>query len=247
MTQTALAVRHVAFEDLGLIEPVLNRLGYDVLYLDAGVHEISAETAAEADLLVVLGGPIGAADAGRYPFLTAEVDAIRERVRRGGRTLGICLGAQLLARALGAGVKAAGHSEIGYTPLTLTDEGLRSPLRHLADVPVLHWHQERFDIPAGAVRLASTPACPNQAFAVGPHVLGLQFHLEADPRALERWLIGHAQSLTTLGLHPQPLRDAAAGAGPALAAAATRVLTEWLLPAPGPAAEVTGAVEYSAW
>lgn len=225
---TVLAVRHLAFEDLGLVEPLLTDQGHRVRYLDAGIDPIDARTLLDPDLVVVLGGPIGANDEDRYPFLADELAGLRARLEVRRPTLGVCLGAQLMARVLGASVAPSGHTEIGYAPLTLTAEAERTPLRHLAGVPVLHWHHDVFTLPAGAVPLASTAHCPHQAFAIGPEVLGLQFHLETPPAALERWLIGHADALTTAGIDARDLRRQAGEAGPALAAAAHAVLTEWL-------------------
>ena len=179
-------------------------------------------------LVVILGGPIGVNDGDRYPFLTAELEAVTARVQARRPTLGICLGSQLIARALGARVEATGRTEIGYAPLTLTPQAEASPLRHLHDVPVLHWHGDQFDIPADAVKLAATPDFPNQAFAVGPDILGLQFHLETHHRDIERWLIGHAEALAAAGIHPEPLRRCAADVGPALFDAAVQVFADWL-------------------
>lgn len=221
---TILAVRHLAFEDLGLLAPLLHERGHTVRYLDAGVDPITPARLHDADLVVVLGGPIGANDEDRYPFLTGELRALEARLRARLPTLGICLGAQLMARAMGAAVKPSGHTEIGYAPLLLTPEAAATPLRHLDGVPVLHWHNDRFEIPAGAVRLASTPACPNQAFAAGHEILGLQFHLETPRTDLERWLIGHAEALAAAGIHPQTLRDQAADIG----TTARELLGEWL-------------------
>lgn len=227
MTLTAAAIRHVAFEDLGLLEPLLREHGYDVVTVDAGIEDTVAPITT-SDLVVVLGGPVGANDADRYPFLADELSALRDRVAADRPTLGICLGAQLLARTLGADVGASGHTEIGYAPITLTPHGLRSPLRHLAGTPVLHWHGDRFAIPAGAQRLAGTEKCDNQAFALGPNLLGLQFHLEVPPEAIERWLIGYVDSLSALGIEPAELRRAAAAAGADLTRAARAVIAEWL-------------------
>lgn len=226
--KNAVAIRHLMFEDLGIIGPLLTDRGYSPRYLDAGIDAIDTDTLADADLVVILGGPIGANDSDRYPFLTAELKAVTARVQDGRPTLGVCLGAQLIARALGADVKATGRTEIGYAPLTLTAQAQDSPLRHLHDVPVLHWHGDQFDIPAGAVRLAATPTFPNQAFAAGPNILGLQFHLETHHRDIERWLIGHAEALVAADIHPESIRHCAADFGPALFDAAVRVFADWL-------------------
>lgn len=227
MARTATAVRHVAFEDLGLLAPVLRAHGYTVRTVDAGIDDVT-EPITTSDLVVVLGGPIGANDADRFPFLADELAALRTRVDADRPTLGICLGAQLLARALDADVAPSGQTEIGYAPLTLTAAGERSPLRHLADTPVLHWHGDRFAIPEGADRLASSARCDNQAFAVGRNLLGLQFHLEVPPEGVERWLIGYTDSLAAAGIEPDELRCDAATAGPGLTCAAHAVTAEWL-------------------
>jgi GMP synthase (glutamine-hydrolysing) len=228
MTRDALAIRHVPFEDLGLLEPLLSARGYRTSYLDAPVEPVTPEAALEPDLLVVLGGPVGVYETEAYPFLGAEREAVAARVRAGRPTLGVCLGAQLVAAALGADVVATGRKEIGYAPLTLTAEGRDSALAPLDGVRVLHWHGDQFAIPEGAVRLAETPGFPNQAFAIGSHVLGLQFHLEADHTQIERWLVGHAHELASAGIDPAGIRSDAAAYGPALAEAARRTFDRWL-------------------
>lgn len=228
MTRDVLAIRHVPFEDLGLLEPVLSERGYRSSYLDATVEPITPEAALRPELLVVLGGPIGVYETGAYPFLRGEREAIAARVRAGRPTLGVCLGAQLVAAALGADVVATGRTEIGYAPLTLTSQGRDSVLAPLDGVRVLHWHGDQFAIPEGAVRLAETPGFPNQAFRLGTGVLGLQFHLEADHTQIERWLVGHAHELASAGIDPNRIRADAAAHGPALAAAAREVFERWL-------------------
>ncbi|MGE8612145.1 MAG: glutamine amidotransferase [Achromobacter veterisilvae] len=228
MSRLALAVRHVPFEDLGILAPALAERGYTVQYLEAGVDAIDAAALADADLAVILGGPVGVYETGRYPFLKAELRAIGERLRRDRPTLGICLGAQLMAAALGAEVAPAGRVEIGYAPLTLTADGLASPLRAVQSVPVLHWHGDQFGIPAGARRLAETPGFPNQAFSLGPKILGLQFHLEADASRIEQWLIGHACELSRHGIDPAAIRRDAERHGPSLARSAGLAIGIWL-------------------
>lgn len=225
--RTAVAVRHVPFEDLGILAPLLAERGYEITLLDAGIDELDAHTVSGADLLIVLGGPIGVYDDDRYPFLRSSKAAVAARLDSGGATLGVCLGAQLLAESLGAAVRPTGAVEIGFGPLTLTPEGRESVLAPLDGEPVLHWHGDEFAIPAGAQSLAHTPGVPHQAFAVG-RTLGLQFHLEADHRAIERWLIGHAHELNHHGIDPRGIREQARTLGPRLETLATRVLTDWL-------------------
>lgn len=225
---TAIAVRHVPFEDLGIFGPLLEGRGYRVSYLDAGIDPLGPEALLSADLVVVLGGPIGVYETESYPFLVDEKRAIAARLEAGGPTLGVCLGAQLIADVLGADVTPTGRKEIGYAPLTLTDAGRASALAPLDGLPVLHWHGDQFAIPDGAARLAETPGFPNQAFALADRVLGLQFHLEADPAQLERWLIGHAHELAVAGIDPRQIRADAATHGAALVDAATRVFEAWL-------------------
>lgn len=226
--KTAIAIRHLHFEDLGSLEPLLVARGYAVRYLDVTTEDWCAADAVAADLLVVLGGPIGAFDDALYPCLADELAVIAERLRYQRPLLGICLGAQLIARALGAGVSSMGFKEIGFAPLKLALAGGSSPLAALGDVPVLHWHGDRFEIPAGATRLAGTSVCDNQVFCVGRHVLALQCHLEADPRHIERWLVGHACELAQTGTDPRALRAEAQALRSDVPRAAKAVFASWL-------------------
>jgi GMP synthase (glutamine-hydrolysing) len=223
-----LAIRHVAFEDLGLLAGLLAERGFSVRYREAGIGAMSPELLVRPELVVILGGPIGVYENDLYPFLDAELAAIRARLDAGKPTLGICLGAQLMAKALGAAVAPGPQKEIGWAPLTLTDEGRASLLAAFETTPVLHWHGDNFELPAGAVRLASTPACPNQAFAIGNKVLGLQFHIEVDPARIEQWLIGHTVELGKAGIDPRALRREAATLGRATAEKGRAALARWL-------------------
>jgi len=227
--KSAIVIRHVHFEDLGAFAAVLDHGGYRIRYLDVGQDPVSADDAAAADLLVVLGGPIGAYEDDHYPFLVDELTAIGRRLAAGRPILGVCLGAQLIARALGARVYPGPAKEIGWAPLQLSAAGRRGPLASLEAVPVLHWHGDTFDLPAGAVRLASTPVTPNQAFSFGDRVLALQFHPEADGAGFERWLIGHAGEIaSTPGITVGGLRDQAALCAARAGAAGRLCLAAWL-------------------
>ena len=225
---SVLAIRHLGFEHLGVWHGALERRGFEIAYCDPARADLRSIDAAEPDLLVVLGAPIGAFDDEHYPFLTDEVALIERRLASGRPLLGICLGAQLMARALGAGVVPMAEKEIGFGPLTLTDAGAASPLQHLEGWPVLHWHGDQFAVPEGATLLGATEQCPHQAFAVGSRTLGLQCHLEADAAEIEAWLVGHCAELLASGRDPRAIRADAARFGPTLAVRADQVLDHWI-------------------
>ena len=124
----AVAIRHVAYEDLGAFGPAIERAGYDLRYCDMGVDALADVDPISTDLLVVLGGPIGAYDDAVYPFVRDEIALLEARIAANRPTLGICLGAQLMARAMGARVYPGPAKEIGFVPLILTDAGQASPL-----------------------------------------------------------------------------------------------------------------------
>src|SRR5262249_11551817 len=151
------------------------------------------------------------------------------RLAAGRPTFGICLGAQFIARALGAAVAPAGTKEIGFSRLSLTPAGEASPLRHLRGVAVLHWHGDAFAMPDGADRLAATPVCPTQACSKGANIMGVQFHPEADAgRGFERWLIGHAAELSAAKIDPRALRADAEQFHARLREAGQAMFAEWL-------------------
>src|SRR6202167_3414078 len=234
--KTCLAVRHVAFEDLGLLAALLAARGYGVRWLEAGVDPIPAAALVEPDLVVVLGGPIGVYEADTYPFIAAEIAAIAARLTSNKPMLGICLGAQMMAAALGARVAPGPVKEIGWAPLTLTAAGKTSVLAPLGTSPVLHWHGDNCELPAGCEGLASTPHCPVQAFARLPSQLALQFHLETEPARFESWLIGHTVELGKAGIDPRELRTQGRTLGPATRERGEKVFSTWLDRAIGAAA-----------
>jgi len=140
------------------------------------------------DALILMGGPMGIYDEKDYPWLAKEKAHIKAAIEAGKSVLGICLGAQLIASVLDARVAPMETKEIGWFPVATTDEGVDHPilggLNHT--MTVLHWHGDRFEIPSGAIRLVSSPACDNQAFLYQKRVLGLQFHLEMDEPAIRQ-------------------------------------------------------------
>lgn len=228
----AVVIRHVAFETLGSFAAPLAEAGYEIVHVEAGCDDPVEAGAAEADLLVVLGGPIGVYQSGDYPFLLGEIEVVRQRLVRDAPTLGICLGCQIMAAALGAKVfPGAAGAEIGWGPITLTEAGGNSPLRELIDPEpvVLHWHGDTFDLPPQATLLASTARYPHQAFSVGRNGLALQFHPEVERVGLESWFIGHAAEIAHVpDLNVPDLRAETSRYAPGLRQRGQRMARRWL-------------------
>ena len=223
---------HVPFEDLGSLQPELEHRGVAIKTIDAPTAAFPLARTADCDLLVVLGGPVGAYEADDYPFLNAELDCLRQRLADSRPTLGICLGAQLIAAALGGRVYPGTRGpEIGWLPIQPAAgdpaPAWIAPLL-TPDLRLLHWHGDTFDLPHGATRLASTNLYENQAFAVGDFALALQFHPEVTARGLERWYVGHTCELRQKGISIPGLREDADQYGPPLEQAAAQFWKLWL-------------------
>ncbi|WP_111891414.1 glutamine amidotransferase [Acinetobacter sp. MB5] len=226
LPKTVYAIQHLAFEDLGALEDVFYRYGYRVRYFDAGVDDLT--TALNYDgLVVILGGPIGVYEQDDYPFLIDEIAGLKQRLAANKPTLGICLGAQLIAHALGASVYAGPAKEIGWSSLTLS-QAVDNPLATLGDTAVLHWHGDTFDLPAQAELLASSALYPNQAFKIGDNILALQFHIEVAEEDLEKWLIGHTCELRKANINIPLLREDNQNYAPALMSKSAEVLKHYV-------------------
>jgi GMP synthase (glutamine-hydrolysing) len=185
-----LVFQHSAREPLGVFDPMLRRAGFRIRYVNFSRQPGQRPDVSRYNGLIVLGGPMNVDEMERHPHLTTEIAILKEALALGIPILGICLGAQLLAAALGANVRPNSVREIGWYRLHPTAAAGGDPLcRHLDGTQhVFQWHAYTFDLPQGAVHLASTPTCPNQAFRFGDRAYGLQFHLEADERLIRRWL-----------------------------------------------------------
>jgi len=229
---SAVVLQHVAFEDLGSLRRRLEDRGFAIDFADAATATFPLPQAQTCDLLVVLGGPIGVYELDAYPFLTAEIDCIRMRLEARKPTLGICLGAQLIAAATGARVYPGTRgAEIGWAPIRHC--GSNEPPSWFAPllqpgINVLHWHGDTYDLPLGATRLASSDLYDNQAFTLGEFALALQFHPEVTALGLERWYVGHAYELTQRNISIPELRAATKKYAPALSSATQLFWNQWL-------------------
>jgi GMP synthase-like glutamine amidotransferase len=176
-------LQHVPFEGLGSIEAWLGarpaRVEYTRFYRSPVLPDLRA-----VDLVIAMGGPMSVNDEREHPWLKPEKAFLKEAVGRGLPVLGVCLGAQMIASALGARVCANACKEIGWFPVRAvsTDADV---FRFPPQVTVFHWHGETFDLPPGAIHLASSAGCQNQAFQIGRNVIGLQFHLETTPESAD--------------------------------------------------------------
>jgi GMP synthase (glutamine-hydrolysing) len=228
--KTVVAVQHVGFEDLGTFATVLAERGFEISYIEARAGALAQIDAAKPDLLALLGGPIGVYDDAEYPFVRDEIRLAEQRMKEDLSILGICLGAQMMARALGSRVYPGPRKEIGWKPLIITEAGMKSPVRHLApeQTSMFHWHGDTFDLPREATLLASTDACENQIFSWGRNALAFQCHPELIAAQLERWLVGHACELGVNGIRPSALREETRKHGVKLEARGKDCFKEWL-------------------
>jgi len=182
-----LAFRHAPFEHLGWIAKALDEHGVAYDYADLYREPGGDSCVTNADALIFMGGAMSAND--DLPYIRRELLLIRQAIAVAKPVLGVCLGAQLIARALGARVSMNAVKEIGWAPVTFTEAARRDPLLAGFDGPetIFHWHGETFELPEGATLLAASAACYNQAFRVGDRTYGLQFHLEVSPAMIAQW------------------------------------------------------------
>ena len=186
-----LVLQHIACEPPGVFEDVLRERGIQLQRVELDEGEALPETLDGIDAIVAMGGPMSVNDEGEHPWLVAEKAFIASAVRDGLPFWGSCLGVQLLASSLGARVQRGAAPEVGILPVHATAEGEADPVFTGVSWPrpTLQWHQDTFDLPEGAVLLASSPAYPHQAFRVGRVAYGVQFHVEVDEAMAAEWAL----------------------------------------------------------
>jgi len=226
-TRTGLIIRHVPHEGIAGYREPIEAAGYVLTRLDVADPDFGTVDLGEPDLLIMMGGPMGVYEQDAHPWIACQLRRLARRLDAGRPTLGVCFGAQMIAAAMGARVYPGPAKEVGFHPLSFVDTA--SPLRHLADVPVLHWHGDTFDLPDDVELLASTPAYQHQAFRRGNNILALQFHGEMglDPR-FDEWLRQWPDALGETGGSVEGMRDLHRQHGPSAVAAGRAMITEWL-------------------
>jgi len=193
---TVHVLQHVPFEDIGSMAPWLAGRRAEVSYTRFCAPHAPPPPVDALDLVIAMGGPMSVNDEALFPWLKAEKAFLRAAIESGVPTLGVCLGAQLIASAFGARVYPNCAREIGWFPVRATPAGDSAAFRFPDQETVFHWHGETFDLPPNAVRLAESAACANQAFQIGPRAIALQFHLETTPESAASLILNCRNELT---------------------------------------------------
>ena len=225
----ALIIRHVPHEGVAGFREPIEAAGYRIDRVDVGSECFAAVDLNEPDLLIMMGGPMGVYEQDRHPWIACQMRRLERRLAAGLPTLGVCFGAKMIAAALGARVFPGHRKEVGFHPVQVDPAATGNPLAYLRGVPVLHWHGDSFDLPAGGERLASSHVYENQAFRVGPNILALQFHAEMgkDPR-FHAWMEQWPEAAHEAGGTANALRAAHDRHGSAAVAAGRRMIGDWL-------------------
>ena len=185
-----MVLQHVAWEVLGSLDPLLKQNGFRIRYVNFGRTPELVPNLEKYEGLIILGGPMSVNDTKRFPHLSLEIKLIEQALKEDIPILGICLGAQLMAKALGAKIKKMPVQEIGWYPVQVNRQGasdrILSPIKN--SQRLFHWHGDTFEMPKGCHSLASSEICENQALRVSKKAYGFQFHLEVDEKMIKRWL-----------------------------------------------------------
>jgi GMP synthase (glutamine-hydrolysing) len=225
----ALIIRHVPYEGVAGYRQPIEAAGYEVDRIDVTDPGFASLDLREPDLLIMMGGPMGVYEQDRHPWIGCQLRRLETRLAADRPTLGVCFGAQMIAAALGGEVYAGPVKEVGFHPIRIHADARDSPLRHLADVPVLHWHGDTFTLPPGVELLASSHVYAHQAFRRGPNLLALQFHAEmGEDERFHAWIEAWPESIVEAGGDEASLRAAHDQLGPKAVAAGRAMVSQWL-------------------
>lgn len=228
MTQkTALIIRHVPYEGVAGFREPIEAAGYQVDRVDVADPAFSLVDLRDPDLLIMMGGPMGVYEQDEHPWIACQLRRLAMRLEAEKPTLGVCFGAQMMAAALGGTVYPGPVKEVGFHPVTV--HVADSPLRHLGEVPMLHWHGDTFTLPPDVELLASSHLYEHQAFRRGTNILALQFHAEMglDPR-FEAWIEQGTGCIAGAGTDAATLRADHDRHGASAVAAGQAMIREWL-------------------
>jgi GMP synthase (glutamine-hydrolysing) len=227
MARSALIIRHVPHEGIAGYRDPIEAAGYELDRIDVTDPAFATLDLTQPELLIMMGGPMGVYEQDQYPWIACQLRRLARRLETGAPTLGVCFGAQMMAAALGARVYAGPVKEVGFRPLSSVKSG--TPLDHLADAPVLHWHGDTFDMPENVELLASSDAYDHQAFRRGSNILALQFHAEMglDPR-FDEWLRQWPEAPAEAGSSVEQMREDHSQYGPLAVEAGRRMIADWL-------------------
>ena len=227
----ALAVCHKTIDDLGRFDSILKTYGFDIEYAIGYHDKLPAINPLEHDLAIFMGGSMGVYQADLFPYINNEISYLKKRIAADKPTLGICLGSQMMAKALGKDVYVGENGkELGWRDITITDAGEKHPIRHLNNdqTPIIQLHGDTFNLPDEATLLASSDLYKNQAYKVGQNILGLQFHPEMTINNIESHMISHIREFAENDISIPDFRAETAEKTPLLHTQTTAFLNDWL-------------------
>lgn len=227
--KSGLIIRHVPHEGIAGFREPIEAAGYALDRIDVSDPRFPTIDLAEPDLVIMMGGPMSVYEHDEHPWIRCQMRRLQRRLELDRPTLGVCFGAQLMAAALGAEVYRGPVKEVGFHPIEVHDTPGAAPLRHLAGIPVLHWHGDTFTLPEGTELLASSERYANQAFRRGANILALQFHAEMglDER-FHVWTEQWPGDIEAAGTSVERLRADHEMHGPRVVEAGRAMITEWL-------------------
>jgi GMP synthase (glutamine-hydrolysing) len=225
----ALIIRHVPYEGVAGYREPIEAAGYHVDRIDVADPAFASLDLREPDLVIMMGGPMGVYEQDRHPWIACQLRRLALRLDADRPTLGVCFGAQMIAAALGARVYPGPAKEVGFHPVTVHADAAEGPLRHIAEVPILHWHGDTFTLPERAELLASSQVYDHQAFRRGANLLALQFHAEmGEDERFAAWLEQWPDAVIEAGHDHSDFRAAHDELGPRAVAAGRAMIAQWL-------------------